>query len=162
MRITPKRGLAAAAGLLAVAGAIVVLPGTAGAQAEPTLTVTPSTIQVGESADFIATGCTDSEIPQEQLKVFFTFLDAVSDPVDTDVDGTAVLNTGEAPEAVAGQSFTVSATCTNVIDENQSEVLFEYDPVVLTVAQSTSPSTELPTTEPPAAEAATVTPAFTG
>jgi hypothetical protein len=46
-----------AAAALAVAGAVVLGPGGAGAQSEPTFSVTPSSLAVGETATLTATGC---------------------------------------------------------------------------------------------------------
>jgi hypothetical protein len=145
-------------------GALLVTP--AGAQITPTLTVTPSTIAVGESADIVATGCVVEDTPQSDLFVVFDSSEGGpgdSGPIPTDEDGTATWNTGNAPEGSEG-TYQIGATC--LFDDGEvQDAVFEYDPASLTVAGApeTTTTTGAPTTTAPAAAAAaTVTPAFTG
>lgn len=159
-----RTGLIAGGLALLATGAAMALP--AGAAPSPTLTVTPSTIQVGQSADIVATGCV-GETDQSNLFVVFSSSEGgpgESEQVATDETGTATWNTGNAPEGAQG-TYTILATC--VLDDGETtQDLFEYDPATLTVvSQATTTTTAAPsttTTAPAAARPATVTPAFTG
>ena len=63
------RTFAMLGGALALLGATTMLVDMADAQAAPTLTVTPSTIAVGESADVMATGCVGRGRPGRPVRV---------------------------------------------------------------------------------------------
>ncbi len=156
-----RAGLVSAALAVVAAGAVTILP--ADAQVTPTLTISPSTITVGQSADVIATGCV-AEADQADLYVVFGSNEGGpggTDPQPTDAEGTATFNTGPAPEGAEG-TYQITAQC--VFDNGEGfDVVFTYDPAVLTVVAATPPTSE-PTTTTTAqvADVVTVAPAFTG
>jgi hypothetical protein len=154
-------------GGLALVGTGSLLVGSAGAQASPTLSITPETITVGQSATLLATGCVAEGVAQEDLFVVFSAGEG-GNPIPTDETGSASFDTGPAPVEAIG-SYTVTADC--VLDDGveDPEVLFTYEqsPVLTVVAAApttTSTSTTMAptTTAPAAASPAVVTPAFTG
>ena len=144
----------------------MLLPGGAGAQDEPTFTITPTSLAVGESATVTATGCVAPDVPQDQLFVVIA-VDGVTDQVGalpTNADGTAT--TTVTPEAEdAGSTATFGAAC--VQGEGQTAtVIFEYpNTVAVTVAAANTTTTSAPPTPtlaPRPAPPAAASPSFTG
>ncbi len=137
---------ALALAILTAVGAIVVFPAIVSADGH-TLTVTPSTIAVGESAEFVATGCVAEGIPQEELVVIFFINGDFWDGEFTDEDGTAVTSIGPAGEEDVGV-YEISAFCGW---DPEEEIMFFYDPTPLTIldVHPTPPTTTPPTTTPP-------------
>ncbi len=126
MSITLKRGLALVA-TLATVGAVAVFPTIVGAE-DHSLTVTPSTITVGESADFIATGCVDEVTPQDDLTVVF-YIDGEFYGFEfTDGFGTATTSLDPVGVEDVGE-YVITARCRVY----GGEFLFDYDPATLTV-----------------------------
>ncbi len=156
-----RAGLLTGALAVIAAGAVSIAP--ADAQAARVLTVSPSTITVGQSADLIATGCV-ADADQADLYVVFGSDEGGpggTDPQPTDAEGTATFNTGPAPEGAEG-TYVITAQC--VFDNGEGfDVLFSYDPAELTVVGATPTTSEAPTTTAvEVADVVAVAPAFTG
>ncbi len=128
MSITLKRGLALVAATLVTVGAVAVFPTIVGADDHQSLTVTPSTITVGQSTEFIATGCADDYDPDEFRVVFF-INGEYSGNVFTEDDGTAVISIGPFWPGEEGV-YEIDALC---FWNPENVLVFDYDDTTLTV-----------------------------
>lgn len=138
----------------------------AAAQATPTLSADPTSIDVGETTVITATECVAEGVLQNLLVVLLTVSGPSGTstlPIPTDEFGTASFLSGVAEETDIG-TYTITAQCATS-DGESPIVLFDYaQTVILRVGVPDTTTTTAPTTTITAAPAvaATVTPAFTG
>ena len=157
-----RRFVGSVLGAGVVVGISALAPG-AGAQAEPTLTLSPLTVAAGEDFTLTATGCSLEGVPQEELAVVWIYeFDLFGGVLPTDDEGTATA-TGTA-DASHAPELRIGASCVRTTVEGPEAVVFRYEPQFLTVVvpTTTTSTTTSPATSGAAPAAVAAAPAFTG
>jgi len=91
MSLTLRRaGTFAAASALAVGGSVALFATGAGAQVDPTFSITPTSAVVGDTVTLTATECVAAEVPQAEMFVQVIVDGDAIGFLPTDADGTAV------------------------------------------------------------------------
>jgi hypothetical protein len=164
MSLTLRRaGTFAAVSALAVGSSVALLAGGAGAQVDPSFSITPTSAVVGETVTLTATGCVAAQVPQDEMFVAVTVDGELIGALPTDADGTA--SQSVIPEAEDVGTSTFGAACIRVAEGEDDELIFEYANTITVTVTAATPTTATPM-EPAedtgAATAVAATPAFTG
>ncbi len=174
MAVTARQVWGRTLAALAVATAIVGT-GPAGAQQEPTMTASPTTVRNGDSIQVTATGCLD-EGSAEGLNTV-AFAAHLSYPNSGNIDGLSAFRTEPAPDGSWGGTILVDTreeyfgpyedyqTTLQGACMRGDTILFEYPGITITydgtaddVPETTVPPTD-PTTAPAPAPVPTPAPA---
>ena len=161
MSLTLRRaGTFAAASALAVGGSVALFATGAGAQVDPTFSITPTSAVVGDTVTLTATGCVADGVLQEDLFVQVIVDGDAIGFLPTDADGTAVQ--AAIPEDTDIGTSVFTANCVQAIGEDDYDVVFAYTQSVSVTVTAATPTTEPPAEDTGAATAVAASPAFTG